>query len=594
MSLESHGALVKVIDTPGTYSMDALGPDEELTVKVLRETCERGNFHILYVIDGTRISQGYNLFQQLRTARVPFSLAITMTDILQREGKQIDVEIISKELGVPVFKVDGRLGGGVHEIISQSFSWAKNQVPVKFTDLAGAQSQNFQTLDRDQWRTIFRKGIVEPQKSQSDRPSTARTRTEKLDRWLLHPIAGWIFFVGVMVSLFASIFWLAKPLMDLIDNSFGGLSEGIISTFGSNVVTHLLADGVVAGAGAILVFVPQIAILFIVLTLFEDSGYLARAATLIDRPMQAIGLTGRSFVPLLSGYACAIPAMMSARAVGGVRARLLTLFVIPLMSCSARIPVYATLLSLLFYDQPLKAGLFLTGIYLMSLVVAGLVSVLVARWLGPDRSSVFLLDLPLYRRPHLRSVFNIAFSRTRSYIRRAGPMILFLSLIIWTTTNFPNFNAKDPAERLQTSYAAQIGHWMEPALAPMGADWRIGVGLVSAFAAREVFVSALAIVFHDAPTEMASGDKPVAIPDDSASLLKNLQLARRSDGSELFNTGTVLALIVFFMIALQCLSTVTVSRTEYGSWKWPLVQLVGFNLLAYVFAVFVYKVWLLT
>ena len=312
----------------------------------------------------------------------------------------------------------------------------------------------------------------------------------------------------------------------------------------------------------------------------------------MDRPLQALGLTGRSFVPLLSGYACAIPAMMSARAVGGVRARLLTLFVIPLMSCSARLPVYATLLSLLFYDDPVKAGVFLTGIYFFSLFFAGLVSALLARWLGSDNSSLFMLDLPLYRRPSFRSVTATVFSRTRSYVTRAGPTIFVLSLVIWVLTTFPNYQATSNQVRLNQSFAAKIGHHIEPVLEPMGADWRLGVGLVSAFAAREVFVSALAIVFHS--TNEDEKKSPPQDEIDEQSLLSSLRSARKQDGSYLFNTGTILALIVFFMIALQCLSTVALSKVEFGGWKWPIVQLISFNLTAYVLAVLVYQVWLMS
>jgi ferrous iron transport protein B len=340
---------------------------------------------------------------------------------------------------------------------------------------------------------------------------------------------------------------------------------------------QFLSGGVLASASAVLVFVPQIFILFIGIILLEDSGYLARSATLIDKPLSMLGLGGRSFVPLLSGYACAVPAMMAARTINSKRERWLTLFILPLMSCSARLPVFALLLTFLFHgDAAWKAGVMLTAIYIGSMLMGALAAVIAGRFLKIEDKSFFMLELPVYRRPQASLVLRQAFSRTKSYIVRAGPAIFTFALIIWVATTFPAYNLENKTERLNQSYAAQAGHLIEPVFRPMGGDWRTGVGLMSAFAAREVFVSSLAVLFQVTDQDEDSMQE---------TLLSKMHDAKAPDGGALFTVSSVLGLILFFMIALQCLSTVTVAVRESGRWRFALMQLALYNVIAYVVSV---------
>jgi ferrous iron transport protein B len=415
-----------------------------------------------------------------------------------------------------------------------------------------------------------------PQKAASEKP-TSRERTRRLDRVLLHPVFGLVLFAAIMTGLFSSIFWAATPLMDAVDGAFSYVADQLLAVSPHNLGIQFLANGVIASAGAVLVFIPQIFILFVGIILLEDSGYLARSATLVDKPLAKLGLGGRSFVPLLSGYACAVPAMMAARTINSRKERWLTLFVVPLMSCSARLPVYALLLSFLFHGEGAwKAGLALAAIYLGSLVVGGIASLIASRFVKMDDQSFFMMELPVYRRPRASLVLRQALMRTKSYVQRAGFPIFVFALIVWLGTTFPNYTLEDKTLRLNTSYAAQLGQAIEPVFEPMGGDWRTGVGLISAFAAREVFVSSLAVVFQIA-------DEDEATMQDT--LLAKMQEAKAPDGYPLFTVATVLGLIVFFMIALQCLSTVMVAFRESGGWKFALAQLAIFNVVAYLLAV---------
>ncbi|MGB5288050.1 MAG: nucleoside recognition domain-containing protein, partial [Ignavibacteriaceae bacterium] len=380
-------------------------------------------------------------------------------------------------------------------------------------------------------------------------------------------------------------------LMMLVDELFANLNSLVVNNFDPGWFTYLISDGVISGTGSVLVFVPQILILFLILGLLEDSGYLARGAMLIDRPLSKIGLNGRSFVPMISGYACAIPAIIAARTIPNRRERLLTIFIIPLMSCSARLPVYALLIAYLIpKNSSWIGGIILGAIYLFSLLtsvsVAFLINKFRRRIFTSEESSSFILELPTYRIPKLSSVISHTYNSSKQYILRAGPIILGFSLVLWFLTYFPNINPEvetsgltfkqkqnvERAERLESSYASELGKLIQPMMSPIGMDWRIGVSLISAFAAREVFVSSLALTFK------------VTSEDDEAqnTLLNSLRDARiEATGEKLFTVATTVGLIIFFVFALQCLSTVAVSKKETGGWKIPILQVVIFTSLAY-------------
>jgi ferrous iron transport protein B len=375
----------------------------------------------------------------------------------------------------------------------------------------------------------------------------------------------------------------------------------------------LLVDGVIGGVGGILVFLPQICILFFALSLLEDTGYLSRAAFVMDRIMRKLGLPGKAFVPLLSAHACAIPAIMSARVIENPRDRLLTILVTPLMTCSARIPVYAMVTALLFPHSPLKAALVFAGAYGVGVVAALGAALVFRRTILPGGSKPLMIELPPYRVPGLRTALLHTFDRAKIFVKQAGTIILTISLILWALSHYPKSSPPDAAvnlaaqaeqfeksgdlkqsralqaaadrltaqSSLQNSCAGKIGHWLEPAIAPLGFDWQIGIGIVSSFAAREVIVSTLAIVY-------GVGDN--ADDANHSSLYDSLRSAKRTDGSPIFNTATCASLLVFYILAAQCLSTTAVVKRETNSWKWPLFQIAYMTGLAYVASLLVYQI----
>jgi ferrous iron transport protein B len=573
-TLEIYGSVLGAIDTPGIYSLSPKSPEEAVTVNALFG--DLAPQVVAAVVDATQLSRHLFLVKQLQDSGFRVVIALTMMDLMKKKNQTIDIEKLSKLLGVPIVPIDGRLGGGVKELISAMHSQMKG--PAKTRPMSQWPSEKIESVQHDMHRLA--ESVLKSENSKSVKAGFDET-TGRIDQWLLHPILGLIFFVLIMGTLFSSIYWMAAPLMDFVDGTFGSLADFVDQRAGGGLLSNFLSKGLISGLGSVLVFVPQIFILFLGMVILEDWGYLARAATIIDRPLTKLGMNGRSFVPLLSGYACAIPAMMAARTINSKRERLLTIFVIPLMSCSARLPVYALLLAYLFQDKPAwQPGLALLGLYVASMIVGALAATIASRIYKTDEKSWFMLELPVYRRPVLLHVLRNAIRRTNSYIRKAGPAILVLTLIIWAGTTFPNHQIENEPERLSKSYAATAGRAIEPLMEPMGADWRIGVSLIAAFAAREVFVSALALIFNVTDEN-----------EDSlqSSLLTSMQNSTNSAGAPLFTTASVLALIVFFMIALQCLSTVAVAKKETGSLKFVLLQLVVFTIVAYAAAVIVYQ-----
>lgn len=580
-SQERYGASVLIMDTPGTYSLDPKSPDELVTNRAIFEHKEFGAARLVVSIaDATQLSRHLLLTRQLIEAGFNVVLAVTMSDLLAERDERLDVEALEKELGVPVVLIDGRLGGGVETLVNTIRSHLQD---VK-APLIRPTPWNAEKLEATLQETaLVAARVICPRPRAVDQKgdvkrSTARERTRRLDRVLMHPIFGLVIFLALMTTLFGAVFWLAAPLMDAVDGGLSALGDQVLALAPHNLFVQFLSGGVIASVAAVLVFVPQIFILFLGIILLEDTGYLARSATLIDKPFSKLGLGGRSFVPLLSGYACAVPAMLASRTINSRKERWLTLFVLPLTSCSARLPVYALLLAFLFHgDSSLKAGFALATIYLVSMFVAGIGAVIASKFIKMDEKSFFMLELPVYRRPKASLVFRQAFTRTQAYVKRAGPAIFIFALIVWVGSTFPRYDLEDAGERLSHSYAAQLGQKIEPVFEPMGGDWRTGLGLISAFAAREVFVSSLAIVFN------VADDGNEATMQET--LLTKMQEAKAPDGYPLFTVSTVLGLIVFFMIALQCLSTVMVSMKESGGWKFALVQLVSFNIVGYLLAV---------
>ncbi|MNK01225.1 Ferrous iron transport protein B [compost metagenome] len=570
------GEGMMVMDTPGTYSLHPKSADEEVTLKALYENPSLGVVSgVIVVLDGTQLDRHLLLAKQVQEAGFPMVAVITMSDLLRKEGIEIDLDYLSKKLGCPVVQFDGLLAGGLKEIVAEAQKIAPKSNPSK------PLIWNFETLDQKlrECEIMAKEALSHKTAKAEEKLAHIVSATQKIDSVLLHPVFGLLFFVLIMGGLFSSIFWLAAPFMDLVDNAFTMLNEVVLSLAPDTLLADFLANGVVSSFGAVLVFVPQIFILFFGIGLLESSGYLARAATLIDRPFSAVGMSGRSFVPILSGFACAVPAIIATRNIPSARDRWITNFVVPLMTCSARLPVYAILLSFLFHgESSLKAGLALAILYLGSLVVGGFAAGVVNKFLPKKDVSFFMMELPIYRQPKVRVLLRQSLTRTMSYVKRAGPPIFVFAVLIWFGTNFPNYEIANPQQKLEQSYAGQLGKVIEPVVAPMGVDWRVGVGLISAFAAREVFVSSLAVVFNITDTDEGT---------QQASLLSQMSTAVNSRGEQIFTVSSVIGLMIFFMIALQCMSTVAVQVRESGSWKFAISQLVAFNVAAYVLVVII-------
>jgi ferrous iron transport protein B len=568
-SLSIYGDSLTILDTPGIYSLQPHGRDEEVTLETLTKSDEVRA--VVLVLDGTQLNRQLYLARQIQEIGLPMVIAVTMIDIVKKSGRRLDLEKLSELTDAPVVEVDGRLGGGVADVVE-----AARTLTVVHTHRHSATR-----LDWDDARIEKEIAIAEAWTRDVVFKAPNRESLDHLRKWdriLLHPWWGILFFILIMGSLFSSIFWLAQPMMDLVDFAFSSAASALYATLGENAVSDFLANGVVSGVGAVMVFVPQIFILFFGFTLLEDSGYLARAATIVDRPLHKVGLSGRAFVPILSGFACAVPAIMASRNIRSARERWITVFIIPFMTCSARLPVYALLLSFLFTGaEAWKAGLALTALYIGGLAIGGIAAASLNRILKPTAESHFLMELPIYRWPKPGFTLQIAVRRTKNYLKKAGPTIFFFVLILWVGTHFPYHSGASPQEQLEKSIVGVTGQVIEPVFRPMGLDWRAGLGMMSAFVAREVFVSSLAVIFNIADTNNDSSLRD--------SLLGRMREAHLPDGSMLFTTASVTGLILFFVIALQCLSTTSVTWREMGSAKYALTQLVAMNALAYVVAV---------
>lgn len=615
--LSKYNLKADLLDSPGIISLNPGSPDEEVSVSSLYNHPKLGSPDLVIVtVDASQISRHLFLAKQLVIAGFKIIIAVTMVDLLHRRNLTVSSAKLSKELGCDVVLIDGRAGKGINEIIDLiKTNLAATNLKGKVTPL-----KNFSVPDKNELISIYQalegieNKILEPLNNNFDDTNLEKANSElivlnpslkeainkpdeitlRIDKYLLHRFWGLFFFFVIMAAIFTSIFWIAEPFMGYVDDFFALLAESASEYLGDGWLSNLVADGIITGTGAVLVFLPQILILFLILGLLEDTGYLARGAMLIDRPLSKIGLNGKSFVPMLSGFACAIPAMMAARTIANRKERLLTIFIIPLMSCSARLPVYALLIAFLIPgDKPWIGGLILATIYIFSVVSSLIAAAIINKYnkslLKAKDDSSFILELPAYRVPKPFIVIRNSFESAKQYITHAGPVILVFSIVLWFLTYFPNHSPDIPdaqlmdetelteiitAERLSSSYASTLGKMIEPVMTPIGMDWRIGVSLIATFAAREVFVSSMALIFKVTADEESL----------QSSILSSMKAAKNdTTGEPLFTPATIIGLIVFFIFALQCISTLAVSRKETGSWRIPLLQVTLFTVLAYLF-----------
>ena len=656
------------IDLPGIYSLVPSSPDERVAVEVLaglRADTPRPDA-VLAVVDATNLARNLLLVTQLLDTGLPVVVALTMVDEARRLGLGVDAPALERALGVAVVPVVAATGEGLLTLAKAltaprcaiSHPWAGPALAEhdRLTDavLAQAQAQaQGRSLARPQAHAIawgllgdgdftgvLGLGAVEPlivavararDGWQGDpvtadiarrygwidaiavrrERSAARTLRERMDAVLLHRVAGPVAFALVMWGLFVVIFTLAAPLMDAAEGLVlvaGGWVAGLMAP---GLVRDLWSDGIVKGVGGVVIFAPQIACMFILLAVLDASGYLARGAFILDRLLRGVGLHGRSFVPLLSSHACAIPGVMAARTIPDARERLTTMLVAPFMACSARLPVYALLIGMFFgHLAGWQQGTILAGLFLGGIVVAAGVAFVLRRTVLAGAGTSFLIELPPYRWPALGEVARVTGRAVKAFLVRAGTLILALSILLWAAMTFPRLpedrqatiaadhgttlaametapdskattdaQAAIQQAALRSSLAGRLGSAIEPVIAPAGMDWQIGVGLVGAFAAREVFVSTMGIV-HGVG----------AVEDETAPLEEQMRAATRTDGTPLWSPLLAVAVMAWFVLAMQCLSTVGVMVRETGGWRWPLAQLVGMNALAWLAAVAIWQI----
>jgi ferrous iron transport protein B len=561
------GARAVVADLPGFYSIENT-VDKETDEGVARAflTTVRDDARpllVVQVVDPTRLALGLRLTAELLRAQLPLLVVLTHKDVLEREGHSVDVALLSEAIGAPVVLVDARDRGAKAMVLAA----------IEDRHREGAHTQGTGKLDAS--------GIARAVVQDIGNAAEVKRRrlTERLDAVLLHPLLGPFLFTGIMALLFAAVFLVADPASSLMDRLIGLARAGITGVFGQNLVTSFVADGLLGGAGTVLAFMPQIVILTVALELLEASGYLARGAFLVDRLLRLLGLSGRSFLPLLKGHACAVPAIAATRIVRDPRERLTTILVLPLTTCSARLPTYALVLATFFGH---RSALFRACVF-VGLYFAGMFTALVASWVlrrtaTKGKGLPLVLEIPSYRVPLARVVARKAGQAARRFLRDVGTVIVAVSAALWVLLSVP-MPGSHAAPGIERSIAATVGRTIEPVTRPAGFDWRIDVGLIGSFGAREVMVGTMGVIFG---VENAA--------DDPAPLTARLRDAKKPDGSPVYSTRTGLALLAFFVLACQCMSTVAAIKRETGGWKWPAFVVAYTYALGYAAAVLVYQV----
>lgn len=648
----AQGAGLEILDVPGTYSLVARSTEEQIAIDSIVGL--HGQVRpdlVVLCVDATQLARSIYLLLQCQELGVRCMVALTMVD---EAGKAApDAGELAKLFGVEVVGIDARKKVGLEaleqamlralqkpaeptwrwkpsaalqahlaavraELPAEWPAYAQNDgmalwilssvdedhelanIPAELRSAVAARQ-----LDRalDDEPVLARWAFLDRELAKATRGKPDRSRTERIDRVLLHRVFGFAAFLGVMFVVFMSLFAWSEPLIGGVESLFGLLEEGVRGVLGEGVFTDFLADGVIAGVGSVLVFLPQILLLFLFLGFLEDIGYLARVAYLMDRIMRAMNLHGRAFVPMLSGFACAVPAVMATRTMERRRDRILTMMVVPLMTCSARLPVYTLVIAALIPASTGVQGLLMVAMYVFSVLMSLAAAWVMSKTVKPLKAKrlPFFIELPPYRFPNLRGVLLMMWQRSSLFVKEAGTVILACSIALWALLYFPRHlpaegpdydrqiemapeadkpaleNAK-AAALLQNSYGGRLGHTIEPAIAPLGFDWKIGVGLIGSFAAREVFVSTMGIVYSVGEADEASDG-----------LRQAMREQKRSDGRPSYPPLVGLCLMIFFALACQCMSTLAVVKRETGGYRWPLFLFAYMTVLAWVVTFLVYQ-----
>ena len=668
--LPKRGA-VDLLDVPGAYSLSARSREEELAIQAIAGIEPFASPDLVVVVaDATQLSRNLYFVLQVLELGLPCVIALNMTDMLAERGLVIDALALQQALGVRVVETAASTGKGMQALVAAieaQLEQAAQHVPRRLEtpespelaeDLRFVTAQLPQAWSRGKperaralalWallsleeqdelvgippalRTCVRErrelaaaagraidteiiqgryAWIDSRLGQFVREAQhmPRSRTERIDALLLNPVAGFAIFLFLMGIVFQSLFTWASPLMGLIEGVFDALAGWMRGALPAGLGREFLTEGLIAGVGSVLVFLPQILLLFLFIGLMEDTGYMARAAFLMDRVMRSIGLSGRAFVPMISGYACAVPAILATRTMERQRDRTLTMLVIPLMTCSARLPVYALMIGALFPPSEVFGfmpvqGLLMVGMYLFSTLMALAAAAVLSRTLFKAKTPPLILELPPYRMPHWPSVLRMMWQRSRAFLQQAGGVILVCTVVLWALLHFPRdaqrsagfeaqraalvargvphaeLDAEEAAENMRTSWGGRIGHAIEPSIAPLGFDWKIGIGLVGAFAAREVFVTTMGVVYG------AGSD----VDEASSTLRGKIKAESRADGRPVYTPLVGLSLMIFFALACQCMSTLAAVKRETRGWKWPVFLFAYMGVLAWVASFAVYQ-----
>jgi ferrous iron transport protein B len=650
-----------IIDLPGTYSLYPKSADEFVTYDVLlNPKGEDKPDMVLIIADASNLKRNLLFCSQIIDLKMPVIIGLTMMDLAKKKGVEVDLAGLERELGVPVVAINPRRNKGLQqlkkniELIAQekfgapardfienhqlapavvedikqlypvTSDYAALHVAVNYDELhflnkqvqtsikASLQQHNFNKTKVQAEEIMQRyariKHIMHGTVVETD-PLQQQLQTERIDNLLLHRFWGYLILLVVLFLLFQSIFWIASYPMDLIDTGFGSLSGWLTEVLPDNKVSDVFINGIIAGLGGIAVFVPQIMILFGLITILEDTGYMARISFLTDRLMRQVGLNGKSVMPLISGVACAVPAIMAARNIENRKERLITILITPLMSCSARLPIYTIMIALVIPDRPVLGflslqGLVMMGLYLLGFFMAIFIAAIMKLFIKIREKSYFIMELPVYRAPRWKNAAATMVEKAKIFVMDAGKVIMVISIILWflasygpgkqmeaVHTKYEKLQAQTTdsaqlaeldkqlqSEKLSHSYAGILGHTIEPVVKPLGFDWKIGIALITSFAAREVFVGTMATLYSVGESE-----------DSDATLREKMEAATRIDGTPVYTLATGLSLMIFYAFAMQCMSTLAIVKRETRSWKYPLIQFVYMTALAYVCSWIVYE-----